>query len=238
MERWILTGIVAFFASVLSGVAGFGGAMIFLPFLMAIYGVRSSVPILTISVLMGNSSRVYFFRKALVWKVIFLFSAGAIPMAVLGSFVYVALPGEWIKRGIGLFLLLTVVYRRIYPAPEMQKVWLFTPLGGISGFLSAIVGGIGPLSAPFFLAYGLTKEAFVGTEALCAVGMHLSKSITYQRLDVLGSNELLAGISFGLIMSAGSYVAKHILQKLSREKFLLLVEILLVLVGLLMLLKP
>src|SRR3989338_10525190 len=101
---WILTGVVAFLSSVLSGVAGFGGAMVFLPFLVAIYGARAAVPILTISVLMGNASRVYFFRKALNWKVILLFSAGSLPIAVLGSFVYVSLPGDWIKRGIGLFL--------------------------------------------------------------------------------------------------------------------------------------
>lgn len=235
---WILTGTVAFLSSVLSGVAGFGGAMIFLPFLVATYGVRASVPILTIAVLMGNASRVYFFRKALDWKIIGLFSAGAIPLAVMGSFVYVSLPGDWIKRGIGLFLLLTVLVRRFYRPLGMRRAWLFVPLGGASGFLSAVVGGVGPLSAPFFLAYGLTKEAFVGTEALCAVGMHLTKSITYQRLDVLGRQELIAGVAFGLLMSIGSYVAKHILERLSREKFLLLVEALLVAIGLLMLLKP
>jgi uncharacterized membrane protein YfcA len=238
IAAWILTGTVAFLSSVLSGVAGFGGAMIFLPFLVATYGVRASVPILTISVLMGNASRVYFFRRSLNWKVISLFSAGAIPMAVLGSFVYVSLPGDWIKRSIGLFLLLVVAFRRIYRPMEMRSAWFFAPLGGVSGFLSAIVGGIGPVSAPFFLAYGLTKEAFVGTEALCAVGMHLAKSITYQRLDVLGSRELMAGVAFGLIMSAGSYAAKNILERISREKFLILVESLLVVVGLLMLLNP
>lgn len=238
IEAWILTGVVAFLSSVLSGVAGFGGAMIFLPFLVAVYGLRASVPILTIAVLMGNASRVYFFRKALDWKVICLFSAGSLPLAVAGSFAYVSLPVDWIKRGIGLFLLSAVAFRRFYRPIGMRRAWFFLPLGGVSGFLSAIVGGIGPVSAPFFLAYGLTKEAFVGTEALCAVGMHLAKSITYQRLDVLGRREFMAGIAFGLLMSLGSYAAKNILERLSRQRFLLLVESLLAVVGLMMLLNP
>lgn len=156
---------------------------------------------------------------------------------MLGSFVYVALPAIWIKRGIGSFLILSVIYQRLYKPIRIHNAWIFTPLGAASGFLSALIGGIGPFSSPFFLAYGLTKEAFVGTEALCAVGMHLTKSISYNRLNILGSPELAAGLAFGLVMSAGSYVAKKILERLPREKFLLLVEWLLVVVGVVMLLS-
>lgn len=232
--RFLLTSVVAFFASVLSGVAGFGGAMIFLPFLVALYGVRASVPILTVSVLMGNASRVYFNRRELDLKLVALFSLGSLPFALLGSFVYVALPTFWIKKGIGIFLIFCVIYRRLRRDFQITNPWIFTPLGAVSGFLSALMGGVGPLASPFFLAYGLTKEAFVGTEALSAAGMHLVKAIAYHRLAVLNERELVAGLSFGLIMSAGSYAARKILERMSREKFLLLVEILLTLIGFLM----
>ena len=93
------------------------------------------------------------------------------------------------------------------------------------------MGGVGPVSSPFFLAYGLTKEAFVGTEALCAVLMHSVKTVTYHRLQILSNRELLIGISFGTVMSFGSYAAKKILERLSRQAFLVLVEALLVVVG-------
>lgn len=230
----LLIAVVAFLSSVISGVAGFGGALIFLPFLVALYGARSSVPILTIAVLLGNASRVYFNRKELNLKIVALFSLGAVPLAILGSMVYVALPGLLIKKAIGLFLVLSALYQRFYKPFRVNSPWIFAPVGAASGFLSAIVGGIGPFTAPFFLAYGLTKEAFVGTESLCAVVMHLTKSLTYGKLDVLGRKELVVGLAFGAIMSAGSYAAKKILEKLSREKFLLVVEILLVLIGIYM----
>lgn len=230
-------GAVAFLSSVLSGVAGFGGALIFLPFLVAAYGAKASVPILTVAVFMGNASRVYFFRRDLNLKIVGLFSLGSVPFAVLGSFVYVALPAFWIKKAIGVFLIASVAYQRLYRPVHFRNPWLFSLLGGFSGFLSAIIGGIGPFSAPFFLAFGLAKEAFVGTEAFCAAGMHLTKTIAYNRLNVLGFQELLAGILFGTIMSAGSYVAKKVLERLSREKFLLIVETLLVLIGFTMLVQ-
>jgi len=236
-EIWRGLGIalVAFVSSTLSGVAGFGGAMIFLPVLIASYGVRASVPILTVSVLLGNASRVYFNRRELDLKLVGLFSLGSLPFAVAGSFVYVSLPTMWIKKGIGLFLALIVLYRRFVKEPRIKNPWVFTPLGAVTGFLSALMGGVGPVSSPFFLAYGLTKETFVGTEALCAVGMHLVKSFAYRKLHVLNGRELTVGLFFGIIMSFGSFAAKKILERMTREKFLILVEILLVMVGFTML---
>lgn len=211
--------------------------MIFLPFLIAMYGVRASVPILTVSVLLGNASRVYFNRRELDLKLVAWFSAGSLPFALWGSFVYVALPTFWIKKVIGIFLVITVVIRQVHKDFQLKKAWVFLPLGTVTGFLSALMGGVGPVSSPFFLAYGLTKEAFVGTEALCAVGMHFVKSIAYNRLNVLNQKELLAGLSFGLIMSLGSYAAKKILERISRRAFLVLVEILLVGIGFTMLIQ-
>lgn len=205
--------------------------MIFLPFLIATYGVRASVPILTVAVLLGNASRVYFNRRELDLKLVAWFSSGSLPLALVGSLVYVALPTFWIKKGIGLFLILSVLLRRIQKDFQLRKRWVFLPLGAVTGFLSALMGGVGPLSSPFFLAFGLTKEAFVGTEALCATGMHLVKSVAYSRLGVLPPRELLAGLSFGLVMSLGSYVAKKILERISRRAFLILVEVLLVGIG-------
>lgn len=232
---WLLTAAVAFVASTLSGVAGFGGAMIFLPFLIAMYGVRASVPILTVSVLMGNASRVYFNRKELNLKLVAWFSFGSLPAAIAGSIVYVSLPTLWIKKGIGAFLILSVILQQIKKDFRLQRHWIFFPLGLVTGFLSALMGGVGPVSSPFFLAFGLTKEAFVGTEALCATGMHLVKSIAYNRLNVLNQREFLAGLSFGLVMSLGSYVAKKILERISRRAFLVLVKALLAFIGLYML---
>ena len=232
---WLGTAVIAFLSSVISGVAGFGGAMVFLPFLIMTYGVRASVPILTVSVLLGNASRVWFNRRELDLGLVAWFSAGSLPLAVAGSFVYVSLPTFWIKKAIGIFLIFCVVIRHLHGELHLGKRWVFLPLGAVSGFLSALMGGVGPISSPFFLAYGLAKEAFVGTESLCAVGMHLVKSIAYNRLNVLNARELAVGLSFGAVMTLGSYTARQILERMSREVFLRLVEALLVAVGLLML---
>jgi len=232
---FFLVGAAAYFASVVSGVAGFGGALAFLPVLVWAHGVRASVPILTVAVLLGNLSRVWFNRRELRLDLVGLFTAGSVPGALLGSWVYVGLPPFWIKKAIGLFLVSVVVAQKLGRPLRVPDRRVFTPLGALSGFLSAIVGGIGPLSSPFFLAYGLEKEVFVGTEAFCAAGMHLTKTLAYGGLGVMGPAELKAGLAYGAVMVLGSYTARRILERLPREAFLKLVEALLLVVGLAML---
>jgi hypothetical protein len=46
---------------------------------------------------------------------------------------------------------------------------------------------VGPLTAPFFLAYDLTRNAYIGSEAACALIAHLTKTAAY------GAGELLSG---------------------------------------------
>ena len=50
----ILLASAAFAASMLAAVAGFGGAAVLLPLLVASFGVREAIPILTVAQLLGN----------------------------------------------------------------------------------------------------------------------------------------------------------------------------------------
>lgn len=235
MSALLAAAAAAFAASVISGVAGFGGAMVFLPFLVHIYGAKEAVPILTIAVMLGNLSRVVLFWRHVARPVVWMFWAGAVPAAILGSRLYVVLPGPLIKKAIGAFILASVAWQRWRKPLALDDARVFAPLGAVSGFLSALVGGTGPVTAPFFVAFGLAKESFIATDALCAAGMHLTKALAYGGFGVMDRGQLKAGLLFGAIMWCGSYAAKAILARMPRELFLKLVEALLVLVGLLML---
>ena len=46
---WLLLAVVAFAASSVAAVTSFGGAVVLLPFVVAVYGVRDVVPVLTVT---------------------------------------------------------------------------------------------------------------------------------------------------------------------------------------------
>ena len=149
--QWILLASAALLASTLAAVTGFGGAAVLLPALVAIFGIRNAVPILRVAQLIGNGSRVWFNRRELNWRVIAWFTLGAVPLALLGGYLFAKAPLNALTRLLGAFLLLTVVWRHIRPnRTDPFPVAAFAGIGGGASFLSALLGSVGPIMAPFF----------------------------------------------------------------------------------------
>ena len=151
--QWLMLGLAALAASALAAVTGFGGAAVLLPVLVVVFGVREAVPILTVAQLIGNGSRVWFNRRDLNWRVVAWFALGGVPMALVGGYLFATAPLPALTRLLGAFLLLVVVWRHIRP---MQAHPFPTPafagIGAGASFLSALLGSVGPVMAPFFLA--------------------------------------------------------------------------------------
>lgn len=108
MIEFTLLLVVAYFAAVVSGMAGFGGALLLMPFLIEIVGTAYAVPLLTIVQFIGNLSRVYFGFSQIQWKPVSLFLLSAIPFSIFGAFSFVELPKDLITRFIGAAILLFV----------------------------------------------------------------------------------------------------------------------------------
>lgn len=224
--------VLSWLAAAISGIAGFGGALLLLPVLSHFIGIKAAIPVLTIAQLFGNTSRVWFGRQELQWKPVLYFLAGSIPFSVIGSIMFVSVNSGLLVKGIGVLLILMVVYRRLGLKPVAQKdKWLI--VGGIiTGFLSGIAGSAGPLGAACFVSLNLNPVAYISSEAFTALSMHITKIIVYQKYALIGFKELGYGLICGLAMILGSYSGKKIVEKMSKEKFLLLVDVLVVLSGL------
>lgn len=231
-ELLLLVG-AAFLASTLAAVAGFGGAAILLPVLVAVFGVREAIPILTVAQLVGNGSRVWFNRHEIVVPIIGWFSLGAVPLALLGGILFASAPLSALTRLLGAFLLLTVAWRHLRPGAQYRpQLKSFVWIGAVFSFLSALLGSVGPLLAPFFLAYGLVKGAYIGTEALATVVMHVTKLVAYGGTSVLSLGGVGVGLALGPIMVVGSSLGKRILDRLPERIFVIVIEAVLVIAGL------
>jgi uncharacterized protein len=229
---------VAFVAATLAAVTGFGGAAVLLPVLVWSFGVREAIPILTVAQLIGNGSRVWFNRRELDLPVVGWFSLGGVPLALLGGLLFAKAPLAALTRILGVFLILVVVWRH-RKSPKTQRLPLraFALLGAGASFLSALLGSVGPLMAPFFLAYGLVKGAFIGTEALCTVIMHLTKLVAYREASVLPLHAVVSGLMLGPLMILGSFTGKRVVDKLPEKVFILIIEVTLVAAGLLFIVR-
>jgi uncharacterized membrane protein YfcA len=231
----ILAGLAA---SVVAAVAGFGGSVIMLPVLVWTFGIQDAVPIMAVVSLIGNLSRVVFNRREVDWAVVRRFAIGAVPAAVAGGIIFATAPAGALVRVLGAFLLLMVVYRHSRWGRKVRmKRAGFLPLGAVSGLLSAVLGAAGPFAAPFFLAYGLVKGAYIGTEAMTAAVMHLTKLAVYGSYALVGVRTLLVGVGIGVVMILGTYIGKRFLDRVPERVFPYIIEVMLLVAGILFLVQ-
>jgi len=234
----LIIAAVALLASTLAAVTGFGGAAVLLPVLVVAFGVRDAVPILTVAQLIGNGSRVWFNRKDLDFRVVGWFSLGGVPLALIGGALFARAPLGGLTRLLGLFLLLIVLWRHLRPQSTTGlPLRAFALVGAGGSFLSALLGSVGPLMAPFFLAYGLVKGAYIGTEALATVVMHVTKLVAYRDAAVLPRTSIVAGLAIAPLMIAGSWIGKRIVDRLPAHVFVILIELTMTAAGLLFLIR-
>jgi hypothetical protein len=110
-------------------------------------------------------------------------------------------------------------------------LWHLAVGGAVIGYLTGIVVSTGPLSVPLFLFYGLTKGAFLATEAASSLGMYVSKSVTFQRFGALTPEVALQGAIAGSSLMFGAFIAKHFVLHLKPEAFRVLMDGIMIVAG-------
>lgn len=221
----LIASVAAFGLAVISAVAGFGGGVLLLPVFTVLFGLRAAVPMLTLTQVSSNASRVWFNRDALNWRLVGWFALGAVPCAVAGGLLLAHAPLAPLKRALGLFLIAVVAWRHLARTPRRPRDGVFAGVGAASGLGSALLGSTGPLTAPFFLAAGLARAAYIGTEAASALTMHLTKIATYGGVHLLTGKVLLFGAALTPATVAGAWVGKKVVARISDRVFVILVEL-------------
>jgi len=105
----------------------------------------------------------------------------------------------------------------------------------VIGYITGIVVSTGPLSVPLFLFYGLTKGAFLATEAASSLGLYVSKSVVFQRFGALTSDVALQGLIAGSSLMFGAFIAKRFVLRMAPDVFRLAMDGIMLAAGLSML---
>ena len=237
--EWAVVIAGALLGSVIGGVAGFGAGITLLPILVFMLGARVAIPVLTVTMVLGNLSRIWWSRHDVNPRLAFTFLSGAIPATALGAMLFAGTSSEWLGRAIGIFMLAAVPFRRLLGASGLVvRLRYFPIVGAAVGMLSAVVVTTGPVATPFFLAYGLRRAAYIGTEGVCTMVMHITRGTVFARYALLTWDAVALGCVLGSTMFVGSWVARRLLDRMSERAFLWIVEGLLLVMGLHALLFP
>ncbi|MEO6839830.1 MAG: sulfite exporter TauE/SafE family protein [Bradyrhizobium sp.] len=217
--------IIGLFAGTISGIVGTGSSIILMPVLVYQYGPKQAVPIMAIAAVMANFSRILAWWREVDWRACAAYSIPGIPAAALGARTLLALPSHAVDISIGLFLIAMVPARHWLARHQLKlSLWHLAIGGAVIGYVTGIVVSTGPLSVPLFLFYGLSKGAFLATEAASSLGLYVSKSVTFQHFGALTPDIAIKGLIAGSSLMAGAFIAKPFLLKLDANVFRLVMD--------------
>ena len=225
--------IVGLIAGTMSGIVGTGSSIMLMPVLIYEYGPKQAVPVMAVAAVLANLSRIAAWWREVDWRACAAYSAAGIPAAALGARTLLLLPSRTVDIAIGVFLIAMVPARHYLARHELKaKLWHLALGGAVVGYLTGIVVSTGPLSVPLFLFYGLTKGAFLATEAASSLGLYLSKSVTFERFGALTTDLALKGLIAGSSLMAGAFIAKRFVLHMKPDVFRLVMDAIMLAAGL------
>jgi uncharacterized membrane protein YfcA len=146
---------------------------------------------------------------------------GGILGACGGALVFASLTLEWLQIVVGVFLLSMVVQHR-FGSKERNwrpREWWFFPAHLLVGFVSGLVGAVGPVLNPLYLSAGINRERLVGTKTAISLPMHFAKLGSYLLLGALSGQLLLFGIAAGVGALVSNWLARRLLRGMGERTF-------------------
>lgn len=238
VSLWHLTliALTALGAQLIGGLAGYGTGLIMPLVLVPLLGPEAVVPVISLSAILTNITRVVVFRESVDIPKAMLVSAFALPTTLLGAYCYTLLSSRGASIAIGLALLLIVPLRRVLARHRFR---LGTAGGAgagvIYGFLTGGTTGVGVILLSIMMAMGLTGPQVIATDALTSAILGLAKSGVFAAAGALPPKLIVVALLIGLMATPGALLAKFLSTRLSVKLQDNLIEAAIVLGGLILL---
>lgn len=224
--QFLLIGAVAFAASILGGLAGYGTGLVLPIFLAPAVGVANVVPVMAVAMILNNGSRVAAFWRDIRWPHVRRILVFGLPACVAGAYGYTRLEARAVALLLGAFFIASVPLRRVLARAGWQLGARGLALAGAGfGFVNGAMTGAGLLLISTLMAAGAQGAALIATDAVISVIMGFAKVALFggfARLDLqLGA----AGLLIGLCTAPGAFVARWLLARIPLKVHTVMMEI-------------
>jgi hypothetical protein len=151
-----------------------------------------------------------------------------VPAAALGAHTLLTIPPTVVDGALAAFFIAMIAIRR----SAVIKRWRFTTwhmvlAGAIVGFLTGLAFSTGPLDVPIFTAYGLSRGAFLGTEAASSLLLYAGKLATFSAAGALTGATVIRGVVIGAALMFGSIAARRIVDRIGLRTYEILIDLVL-----------
>ncbi len=206
---------MALFASVLGGVSGYGTGALMPLVLVPLVGAEPVVPIIAISALFTNSSRVTAFLRYVDWRRATIVLATAVPTCVLGAWGYTKLSSAGAALVIGGMLILSVPLRRLlrYHGVKIGDGGL--ALGSLGyGVVVGGTAGSGVILLSLLMAVGIEGAGVIATDAAISIVIGIVKISVFGLAGVITAQVVAFALLIGIVALPGAFLAKAFVERM------------------------
>lgn len=237
-----LSLIAIFFSSMVYGIIGFGDALVLIPIITPIIGVRNAVVLVNIWGTFPALLNFIKYRNFLDKGYFYRFLSLGIPATILGTFLIINIQVEWIELILGCFIFLysSLKLFNYFKNPDEIEVknQLNTthPLvffGGFSyGLLTGLISAAGPINVAILEKTGHYRESFIENFAAIGTMLSISRIPFYFTGNVFPYELILVFLLAFPIIFLGTKLGHKITPKIPVKKFQIIVFCFLVVIGL------
>jgi uncharacterized membrane protein YfcA len=240
MIQGILLCLLTLVAAGIGTATGFGTSTIMIPVLSLFVPMPVVLLFVGIIHLCGDIWKVLLFKKGFDWKLILFFGLSGVAASFLGASLSLHAQDLPLKRILGIFLILYVIFILIKREWALPKTSVTAICGGtLSGLSAGFFGVGGAIRGAFLAAFNLPKQVYIFTSGLIALFIDVTRISRYiwggTRLEEHLLYILIACIPISFL---GAYTAKKFLDRLPQRFFRIFVGIFLALVGIKLVLWP
>ena len=232
----LVVGPVAFVASALTFVSGFGLGTLLLPVFAVFMPVERAVAVTGVVHLLNSLFKFGLVGRHAHWPTVVRFGVPALLASFVGAWWLLSLAAQpplltWAVGGrllhvttakllIGALLLVFVLVEWV---PRWRRLTFppsYMPLGGmLSGLAGGVSGMQGALRSAFLARAGLSRDAFVATGVVIACLVDISRLGVYSRMFVAHRASMDVGLLAVAVICActGAVVGRRFLEHLTMD---------------------
>jgi uncharacterized membrane protein YfcA len=215
LAQLVLVGVVALFASVVGGLAGYGTGALMPLVLVPLIGAEPVVPIIAISSIFTNFSRFMAFVRYADRRRALIVVAGCCLTTALGAYGYTRLTGAGAAMVIGSMLILSVPLRRLARRRDLRIGDTGLALGSVGyGVVVGGTSGAGVILLSLLMAAGLEGAAVIATDAVISLATSAIKISVFGLAGAVTAQVLAFAVLIGAIALPGAFLAKAFVERM------------------------
>jgi uncharacterized membrane protein YfcA len=225
MAELALVAVTAFCAQIIGGMAGYGTGLLMPLVLVPMVGAPAVVPIIALSAIITNATRVAAFRESLDLRKALIATVAALPFAMLTAWGYTQLTSRATAVFIGIMLIVLVPLRRLFEHMELRLDDKGLAISSVGyGIISGGSAGSGVILLSLLMATGLSGTQVIATDAMVSFLLCIFRTGVFAGFGSLSPKFVVLALLIGVMATPGTLTAKWLVRRFSARVHTLILE--------------